>query len=313
MRLDFTILWIDDQPKHVESFSDGLKLRLRDQGFELIVTSVAKVADVDAIVAQHVRDDLIDLVMVDYDLGQNGKSGGEEVLKKIREKFPFKEVLFYSATDRDSLRKVAYDARVDGVHFSTRLSLVDDAMHVINKLLSKVVDLDHMRGIVMSASSDIDYMVDGSILAVYSRLVGDEQTAFRMELVAQIEKKLEKWARDLSKAKEKNTFEDLVSLKHLFSSYDRLTCLLNQLGKGGWASEPQNQHLEKLKIYQNDVVPKRNKLAHVMLRRQAGKRPELVGSKESWGVDEMTQLRQLFIEHRENFQTIATLVDATLT
>lgn len=312
MRLDFKILWIDDQPKHVASFSDGLRIKLRAHGFDLNLVQVAKVGDVEQEVAKHVHDDLIDLVMVDYDLGHNGKSGGELVLQKVREKFPYKEILFYSATDRDSLRRVAYEAKVDGVHFSTRFSLVEDAMHVISKLLSKVIDIDHMRGIVMSASSDIDFMVEASLDAVYRRLPEGEREVFVKALIAQIEQKLTQWTKDLSKASEKGDLPAIVKLKHLFGAHDRLVCLVKHLEAGGWAATHQNQYLERMKDYQTTVIPKRNKLAHLMLRREAGKKPELVGQAESWSVEEMTALRQCFLEHRDNFQTVATLVDAPL-
>lgn len=35
MRLDFKVLWIDDQQKHVASFSEGLRRQLLEKGFEL--------------------------------------------------------------------------------------------------------------------------------------------------------------------------------------------------------------------------------------------------------------------------------------
>jgi DNA-binding NarL/FixJ family response regulator len=311
MRLDFTVLWIDDQPKHVKSFSEGMRFRLKDLGFDLQVIPAETLKFVDEYVKQHVHDDAIDLVMVDYDLGVGTGAGGEEALQKIRDKFPFKEVLFYSATDREILRKIAFEAKVDGAHFSTRLSLVEDAMHVVNKLIGKVLDIDHMRGVVMSASSDIDYMVEASLLAVYGRLEKAEQDAFRESIVLQVNKKLTDWKDDLDKAEKKNNLNKLISLRHLFSSNDRLTNLLGQLSNG-WANEQQNEHLQKLKIYQDEIVPRRNKLAHVVLKRQNGKQPELVGANGSWAVEDMTQLRRDFIEHRENFQTIAVLVDAPL-
>ena len=189
---------------------------------------------------------------------------------------------------------------------------MDDAMHVIKKLLSKVVDIDHMRGIVMSASSDIDYMIENSLTAVYTRLTAEQQATFCTKLTNQIEKKISSWQGDLKKAANKNELASFLKLKSLFTSYDKLTCLLNQLDEGGWATGPHNHHLEKLKEYQNNIVPKRNKLAHAMLKREPGKRPELIGPQGLWGVQEMTELRRSYLEHRENFQTIATLVDASL-
>ncbi|MCE5981762.1 hypothetical protein [Pseudomonas sp. LF19] len=311
MKLDFTILWIDDQPKHVRSFSEGMKFRLRDMGFDLQILTAETLDQVDEYVRGHVHDDAIDLVMVDYDLGTGNGNGGEEALQKVREKFPFKELLFYSASDRELLREIAFKAKVDGAHFSTRLSLVEDAMHVVNKLVSKVLDIDHMRGVVMSASSDIDYMVEVSLLSVYGRLSDEEKLAFRASIVGQISKKIDDWQKDLAKGAGKESLEKLLALRHLFSANDRLASLLEQLSCG-WTTEQHNQYLEKVKVYKDTIVPKRNKLAHVMLKRQSGQPPQLIGATGSWGVDDMTKLRCDFIEHRENFQTIAVLVDAPL-
>ncbi|TKR54331.1 hypothetical protein D7I39_16755 [Allopusillimonas ginsengisoli] len=307
MRLDFTILWIDDQPKHVKSFSEGLGNHLRQLGFELNVISAQSLEMVDAGIGNHVYDDTIDLVLVDYDLGMG--AGGEEALVTIRKRFPFKEVVFYSATDAEKLRSIAFGAKVDGVYFSTRLSLVSDTTQVVSKLLNKVLDLDHMRGIVMSASSDIDYLVESSLNAVYDRLGEEEKPSFRSSIIEQLQGKLSKWAGELEEAAGKDSLVRIMKLRHLFTAHDRLECLARQLA--GWAAD-HSSYLDKVHVYKDDVVPRRNKLAHAMLRRKDGGPPELIGLKESWSTEHMTELRCGLIEHRENFQTIAVLVDAKL-
>ncbi len=305
MRLDFTILWIDDQPKHVRSFSEGLSNHLRELGFELNVIPAHSVKMVAAEIGNHVYDDTIDLVLVDYDLGTG--AGGEEALIAIRKRFPFKEVVFYSATDAEKLRSIAFGAKVDGVYFSTRLSLVTDTTQIVSKLLSKVLDLDHMRGIVMSASSDIDYLVESSLQAVYDRLSEDEKPGFNSSIVDRLRAKLVKWTEELGNAENKNSLPKIMKLRHLFTAHDRLECLAQHLA--GWAAE-HSSYLDKVHEYKNDLVPRRNKLAHAMLRRKEGAAPELIGLKEPWSTADMTTLRCGLIEHRENFQTIAVLVDA---
>jgi DNA-binding NarL/FixJ family response regulator len=309
MRLDFTILWIDDQQKHVKSFSEGLKIRLRELGFDLYVLPVESLDKVDAAVGAHVQNDAVDLVLVDYDLGLGSGDGGEQALSKVRKQFPYKEVLFYSATDTEKLRKIAYDAKIDGIYFSTRFSLVNDAAHIINKLLNKVLDLDHMRGVVMSASSDIDYLVENSLAAVYGRLDSEKKSEFVKNLVEDIEKKLKNWNADLEKASRTGDLGPILKLKHLYSAFDRLGSLIDQLGS--WETE-HSTYLDKVKQYKEDIVPKRNKLAHLMLKRQQGQLPQLAGVAGSWNIEDMTKLRCDLIEHRENFQDIAVLVDVKL-
>lgn len=299
MRLDFRILWIDDQQRHVDSFAEGLKYKLRDLGFELEVIRVERIDDLEEAIEEHVHNDGIDLVLVDYDLGSNSHAGGEDALTKVRKKFQYKEIIFYSATDVDNLRTIAYERKVDGVNFSTRLSLVDDATAVVNKLLNRVLDIDHMRGIVMAATSDIDALVEGSLLAVYSRLDEPKQLIFRNDIAAQLRKKLSDWQADLSNAEAKNSLEAIVKLRHLFSAADRLDRLLAELE--AWTSD-KSAHKDKALDYRNTIVPRRNKLAHTKV--QSGSTPS-----GPFSLDDMTGLRCSLIEHRQNFHDIAVLVD----
>ncbi|WP_292573153.1 response regulator [Mesorhizobium sp.] len=306
MRLDFKALWIDDQPKHVRSFREGIQRRLSGLGFELEVMEVSSLDKVDEAIGPHVHNDGVDLVLVDYDLGSG--SGGEEALAKVRKQFPYKDLIFYSADDREKLRKIAYDGGLDGLYFSTRLSLVDDTVSVIQKMLHKVMDIDHMRGVVMSATSDIDFIVERSLLATYDRLDVKEKAEFRAEVVASIRSKLEKWAKELDKAEKKGSLEAIFKLRHLCSAADRLELLLESLSK--WTSDGST-YLDKAKIYRDDVVPRRNKLAHVTLREVDGRRV-LDGPEGPVSEDDMTKLRKDLIEHRQNFTSIAVLIDVKL-
>jgi DNA-binding NarL/FixJ family response regulator len=308
MRLDFKTLWIDDQPKHVKSFKEGIERKLAELGFQLDVVEVSSPEGVDTAIGEHVHDDGIDLVLVDYDLGVGPGGGGQEALAKVRKQFPYKDLIFYSADDRQKLRQIAYDAGIDGLHFSTRLSLVDDTYSIIEKMLRKVMDIDHMRGVVMSATSDIDFMVEKSLLAVYSRLDDGGKTAFTAKVVAAIRKKLVRWGEELEKAERKGGAEPVFDLKHLCSAADRLELLLDELSS--WASEGSS-HLEKAKVYKVEVVPRRNKLAHVMLRVVDGRRV-LDGPEGPVTNKDMAGLRRDLIAHRLNFTDIAVLVDVTL-
>ena len=306
MRLDFKALWIDDQPKHVKSFREGIQRKLSEFGFELEVVEVSAVDKIDEAIGAHVHDDGIDLVLVDYDLGSG--SGGEQALTKVRKQFPYKDLIFYSADDREKLRTIAYQGRIDGVHFSTRLSLVDDTVSVIQKMLSKVMDIDHMRGVVMSATSDIDFVVEKSVLAVYGRKNEKEKAAFRAAVVAAVRAKLEKWSAELGKAEKKGSLEAIFKLKHLCSAADRLQLLLDSLA--GWTPDGST-HISKANVYKEDVVPRRNKLAHVTLRVVEGRRL-LDGPEGPVTAADMTKLRCDLIEHRQNFTDIAVLVDVAM-
>lgn len=307
MRLDFRILWIDDQPKHVVSFAEGIRRKLKDLGFHLDLVAAENLSKVEHYIGEHIHDDGIDLVLVDFDLGTG--NGGEVALSAIRERFPYKDLIFYSATDTEKLRTIAFNSKIDGIHFSTRLSLVDDTSKVIGNLLRKTLDLDHMRGVVMSATSDIDYMVEKSLLAVYERLEDERKPDLLKKMIDSLKTKIERYQKDIEKAESKNTIESILKLKHLFTAFDRLSVLLEELKV--WAVDSSSEYLDQGKIYQNDVIPRRNKLAHAMLRNIDGKQV-LVGLETPITLEDMTRLRCDLIDHRINIENIAVLVDVSL-
>lgn len=160
----------------------------------------------------------------------------------------------------------------------------------------------------MSASSDIDFLVERSLQAVHGRLDDAGKEKFKQALKEKISKKLDKWRKELESACAKPDVEALMNLRALYTANDKLGTLLDELA-AGWAADGST-HLERVKDYRDNIVPKRNRLAHAMLKREKGQLPTLVGSSDAWSTEEMTELRCRFIEHRENFQTIAVLVDA---
>jgi len=307
MKLELCALWIDDQPKHVKSFAESLQRRLADLGFELHVTEATSLDAVDEVLGGHVHDDGIDLVLIDFDLGLAG-AGGDKALTSVRKRFPHKDLIFYSADDREKLRDIAYQSKIDGVYFSTRLSLVDDTFSMVEKTLQKVLDIDHMRGIVMAATSDIDYLVEQSLIAVNERLDHGGQESIAAEAAATVRDKLSRWDEELGKAEKKKKLEAILKLKHLFSASDRLDFLIQKLDD--WKSE-NSTPLEKADAYRKDVVPRRNKLAHSRLKMENGRRV-LQGPDGPISDESMRALRKELIDHRNNFTNISVLVDAKI-
>jgi DNA-binding NarL/FixJ family response regulator len=304
MRLDYKILWIDDQPAHVKSFQERIERHIREQGFVLDVQVVSKINDVDEAMGDHVHNDGVDLVLVDYDLGPGG--GGEEALAAVRNRLRHKDILFYSASDPENLRQIAYQAKLDGIYFSTRVSLADDAISLINKTLHKVMDIDHMRGVVMAATSDIDVSIERSVLAMYGGLDEAGRTTFKQKVVDTIRTKLLDWNNDLEKANKKPGIEPIFKLRSICTAADRLNLLLGELER---FSTDGKTLLETAKEYRDDMIPRRNKLAHLVVKLVGGQRV-LVGNEGELDVEGMRELRCDLLVHRSNFDEISVIVDA---
>jgi CheY-like chemotaxis protein len=156
MRLDFNVLWIENQQDSVQSQKERLEHLIRQEGFRLRVTFASSVEDALKYLAEDIYTDHVDLILMDYDLGPGMK--GNEGLVEVRHKVPYRDIVFYSSQAGDLLDMVL-KAKVQGIYCSTRQELPDTAIGVFGILVKKVIDIDHARGIVMGATSDIDHYI----------------------------------------------------------------------------------------------------------------------------------------------------------
>jgi len=165
MRLDFNVLWVDDQPRELDPTFIPLRQRMREQGFEFRPTVKSSMEEVKALVADEVFRDEIDLIVVDHQLG--GDLRGEDIIFEVRFSVPHKDIIFYSSyTSPSDLRAEAYKKGIEGVYCADKRAIVDEIMSAFESLVKKVLDLDHTRGIVMGATSDIDRMIHASLAGV---------------------------------------------------------------------------------------------------------------------------------------------------
>jgi hypothetical protein len=92
MRLDFNVLWVEDQPDGVASQIKAVKRIMAEEGFELKETLCVSVEDVKARLSSDIFKDEVDLIMVDWDLGRGIE--GQTVITQIREDISYKDIVF---------------------------------------------------------------------------------------------------------------------------------------------------------------------------------------------------------------------------
>ena len=69
MRLDFNVLWVDDQPNAVSAQITRIKAQMESEGFSFRPTQCKSLTEVEALIAEDVFQDEVDLILVDWDLG----------------------------------------------------------------------------------------------------------------------------------------------------------------------------------------------------------------------------------------------------
>ena len=198
MRLDFNVLWVDDQPNAVNAQITRITTLMAGEGFSFNPTQCRTIDEVEALIAGDVFQDEVDLILVDWDLG--GGVHGQDVIERIRQVAQYKDVVFYSAqTPAADLRRLAFDKGLEGIYCASREGLVDEVVGVFESLVKKVLDLDHTRGIVMGATSDIDHMIHSCLLHIEAKL----DDAGKKVLVEQAIKRVQERVKDIAKQGEK--------------------------------------------------------------------------------------------------------------
>ena len=253
MRLDFNVLWVEDQADDVRETKEALSRRIASEGFQLQSTLCATVAEVEGRLADDVFTDEIDLVLVDWELG--GGDRGQDAIEAIREKITHKDVVFYSSrTDTQELRRLAFDKQLGGLYFAHRDDLVDEVVGVFDSLVKRALDLDHIRGIVMGATSDIDQLVREALSYAHDRCDPGERERIVREMVGLLDAKVPDLEKRIAKLKNDPTIASLLQAHLTFSANDGLRVLKGILELEAFSS--QAAHRDAVRQYIQDVEVK---------------------------------------------------------
>lgn len=300
MRLDFNVLWVDDQPNRVDAQIKRISKQMEDEGFQFNSILCMSMNEVRDKLGAHVFTDEIDLILVDWDLGEGQQ--GQDAIATIREGVPYKDVVFYSGQPADTLRRLAFEAGVEGIYCANREDLVDEVLGVFDSLVKKVLDLDHTRGIVMGATSDIDFMVNECLAAIHAQSDDDGKRALLAHAREFIDAKIKELTELAEKMQSATSFPELFEAHLVFTAYDRLRVLARALNTP--ALQAQKGYRKSVTSYQQDVVPKRNVLGHVA-RVLQGEAYVLVDYKGNvYTLDSTRDLRKLILGLRADFRNL---------
>lgn len=299
MRLDFNVLWVDDQPNAVNAQITRIKTLMAEEGFHFNPAQCRSIDEVETLIAGDVFQDEVDLILVDWDLG--GGVHGQDVIERIRQVAQYKDIVFYSARTRAAdLRRMAFEKELEGIYCATREELVDEVLGVFESLVKKVLDLDHTRGIVMGATSDIDHMIHSCLLHIEARL----DDTRKKTLVDQAIKRVQERVKDIAKQGERlgaaTNVATILEAHMIFGANDRLRMLRRLLEDDATHA----QSVDTIKSYMDNVVPDRNVLGHMILAPEG--RPQAVVNTEGKQIslDDMRTLRKTILSLREDFRIL---------
>ena len=307
MRLDFNVLWVDDQPDRVASQITAITTKMEQEGFEFRPTLCKSLDEVDSAISSDVFADEVDLILVDWDLG-NGVEG-QDAIAEIRKTVQYKDVVFYSAqTAPEDLRKSAYDKGLEGVYCASREQLVDEVMGVFESLVKKVLDLDHTRGIVMGATCDIDYIVNECLMAVHAKLDDAGKAKMLGDAMGSVQKRVDDLARKAKGLQVATTLAEFFEAHMILTANDRLRILGGLLKASSFAAH--SGYRPAIVAYQREVVPYRNRLGHMVLVPQGKPQAVTDSQGKSVTIEETRELRRLILDLRSQFRSLLAALHA---
>ncbi|RYC43095.1 response regulator [Pectobacterium zantedeschiae] len=307
MKLEYKILWFDDQPHNVDSAKDGLQTRLARIGFKLNIEWVEKIGNIGSLMTKLARNFNYDLILVDWDLG-NDSIKGDELAKHLRKNFKT-DIIFYSSESPKNLRKLIFDKGVDGVFCIRRDNLTPETMSIIDYSVKKIIDLNHMRGIVMSTVSDFDKIIDESLKNRYNQFPLPEKNTFSEKIIKKMLDVCESNIKQIKKIDNNEGNIDELLNHRAFSSSLKQQILMKVL-ENKKDDQTISLLLDTLKRYTDDVINPRNKLAHATPEINPDGRSILIIDGKEYSNEDFCTLRVNLLCHSDNLMDILQAINS---
>jgi len=187
MKINYEILWFEDQPDKLEHDLEAIRSYLWESGFsmEVDMRKTLTNSDVDEIVDRISKYNKYDMIIFDYDLGNSPK--GSEIARRLRAEV-YTDMIFYSGKEPESLRKILFDTKVDGVFIVDRRDLAEQIEPILEDHIKKACDVNGIRGIVMDETSRFDRLLREKCKKVLADANAEELEQVRKDLVRRITK-----------------------------------------------------------------------------------------------------------------------------
>ena len=223
---------------------------------------------------------------------------GNDALKTIRRALPYKDIIFYSANNARLLSEKVYQANVDGIFCSSRDDLAERGYLVFENLVKKVLDIDHTRGIIIGATSDIEIIIKDCLRAIHSKCAINCNCSDIIHEKIALDK--ERICKNADKALSITDFDTILDDKYIRGAYFLSDLLISLLDKNTFASER-----DALIKYKNEILQKRNQLAHARLLPAESSIVFEDSRGDIINEEDMRALRCSLIEHRKNIRLLA--------
>ncbi|MFT3823999.1 MAG: hypothetical protein QM731_08760 [Chitinophagaceae bacterium] len=300
MKLNYYILWVEDDTSWFDTTAELLSDTIKDYGFH---PKIERKKSLDEVVEELVSNGLkkYDIFLIDFKL-RNSKDG-DSIIDFLRDKNIYTDIIFYSS-DKQSITDSIKEHLFEGVYHSDRREIESKFEKVFHTTIKKIEEINSMRGLIVGETSDLDSMIeDGLQICITSDLISSFDTNDF------IENNILKSNSDRDAAlKLKYEDEGTVGVLHLMDSIKKWKLLRGILKKNTSLHAYVSEFLKLNKAYQSEVIEIRNKFAHAkVLTNDEGKEfLKAQSGKDNYEFDEakFKQIRLDLKKHRESLEKL---------
>lgn len=301
MRINYNILWVEDNRGWYETTKELFEELMEDLGFKLNSKNCRNLKEVnDEIHTNNLKP--YDLLLVDYSLA--GSPDGDQIINLIRsnEENPIlTDILFYS-TDVQSVKDSMSEFGLEGVYTSHRNELERKFELVVNTTIKKIQEVNSMRGLIMAETSDLDDLMLSIISKLFSTDIKENiEEYIKVQITATAEKNHENVLNVKKEVIEK------IKDSRIFTTFHKAKCI-NKLYK-----EKEIGIKNFFGEYERDIITTRNIFAHVKeIVDEEGKSilvSHSTGKEEIFNEERCVEIRKKLINYRSILNKINNDVD----
>lgn len=261
MRIDYNILWFEDNKSSFETKTKIVKEIIEDLGFEF----PSPRHEIDGENLAKIEYDKYDLIIADLNLAG---VKAPPLIDKIRHSDGvFTEVIFYSSDGEKAVREILKNYEIDGAYCAGRENddFEDKVKRVIRNTIKKVQDVNNVRGLIMSTTSDIDAVMLEIIGLILEKFPKEISTSLIDQIFKDVGSSVNEKSRKYDKWFKARDIQKLMNDTLMFDSAKRLSAIQHAMEiiehdilkahKGGKFSDS----------YKSEVGEVRNIFAHVVL------------------------------------------------
>lgn len=259
MKLEYKILWVEDNPKSIRRDKRKISEYIEELGFICGIQEINNFSSFEKDI-RYINTSEYDLLLIDLDLGnQETKDEGNTIITKIRDEQVYTEILFYSSQYEELNRKLN-EHFVEGIFTSSREELQDKVKRIIDVTIKKTQDVNNLRGLIMAEVAELDKLKEKIILKASPKIDDKAIEKYTLKKVKDSgngnKNKAKKFLDDISEV----TFEILFNNLGFIDSNKKAMAIGEILEKLNITVVTKQDFIQP---YIDNILAKRNKFAHI--------------------------------------------------